>query len=133
MFAPQLEHDDADADQPVTLQDQQSINAFSRLNSRYDELVIELQDVKQQLEDVEEVETELELMDEDEIVLYKLDSSFLHLPASQAVERLQQTLSNLKQQTLDLETERDDSERQMDELKKVLYAKFGKSINLERD
>ncbi|KAK4054087.1 hypothetical protein OIV83_001112 [Microbotryomycetes sp. JL201] len=64
-----LEHDDADADAPVTLKDQQSINAFSRLNSRYDELVIELQDVKQQLEDVDEVETELELMDDDEIVL----------------------------------------------------------------
>ncbi|KAK4054306.1 hypothetical protein OIO90_003539 [Microbotryomycetes sp. JL221] len=128
-----LEHDDADADAPVTLQDQQHINQFSRLNSRFDELVEEIQDVKRQLEDVEEVETELELMEQDEIVLYKLDSSFLHLPAQEAIERLHTTLEQLKTQSEQLEQEKESSQNQMKQLKAILYAKFGKSINLERD
>ncbi len=65
----QLENDSADADVPVTFEDQSRINQFSKLNTRSDELEDELIQVKKQVEDEEEVETEMELMDEDEIVM----------------------------------------------------------------
>ncbi|GAA5945006.1 hypothetical protein JCM1841_006305, partial [Sporobolomyces salmonicolor] len=57
-----------DADTPVTLADQQNINAFSRLNSRVDEIQDELEQLAKKKEDLEEVETEMELVDEDETV-----------------------------------------------------------------
>ncbi|ORY89623.1 Prefoldin, subunit 4 [Leucosporidium creatinivorum] len=127
-----LENDDADADTLVTLEDQRNINAFSKLNSRSDEVTAELESIKKQLEDVEEVETEMELMDEEEEVMYKLDSSFLRLPAGEVLTLLQASLEKLRSQTETLEKERDECEEGMTKLKAVLYAKFGTSINLEK-
>lgn len=66
---PQLENDTADADIPVTLADQTNINAFSKLNNRVDEVADQLEVLQKELEDIEEVETEMELMDEDELVM----------------------------------------------------------------
>lgn len=74
-WTPQLENDSADADTPVTLSDQENINAFSKLNSRSEEVTLELKAIKQELDDVEEVETEMELMDEDEEVMYVILST----------------------------------------------------------
>lgn len=65
----QLESDSADADIPVTLADQTNINAFSRLNSRADEVIELLEGLTKSVEDLEEVETEMELMDEEEIIM----------------------------------------------------------------
>lgn len=65
----QLEADESDVDAQVTEPDQTNINRFSRLNSRTDELESELEVLNKQVEDVEEVETEMELMDEDELVM----------------------------------------------------------------
>lgn len=65
----QLEADESDADVSVTPEDQTHINRFSRLNSRSDEIEQELESLKKQVEDCEEVETEMELMDEDEQVM----------------------------------------------------------------
>lgn len=69
LASPQLENDTTDADVAVTFEDQSRINAFSKLNTRSDELDDELVQVKKQVEDEEEVETEMELMDEDEVVM----------------------------------------------------------------
>lgn len=66
----QLESDSADADIPVTLADQTNINAFSRLNSRADEVIELLEGLTKSVEDLEEVETEMELMDEEEIIMW---------------------------------------------------------------
>lgn len=67
--APQLDKDDSSADAQVTRQDQDRINAFSRLNSRTDEIVDILDALVKQREDLEEVETELELVDDDDQVM----------------------------------------------------------------
>lgn len=56
---------------------------------------------------------------------YKLDSSFLRLPASEVLTLLQASLEKLRAQTEALETERDECEEGMTKLKAVLYAKFG--------
>jgi len=65
----QLENDATDVDVPVTFEDQSRINAFSKLNTRSDELEDELSQIKKEVEDEEEVETEIELMDDDELVM----------------------------------------------------------------
>ena len=77
---PQLEKDDTATDVPVTRTDQDRINAFSRLNSRTDEIVDLLDGLTKQKEDLEEVETEMELVDEDEPVMSVLPSLRLHGP-----------------------------------------------------
>lgn len=68
--ASQLEKDTADSDAPVTLADQQNINAFSRFNNRADEVIDRLEALKREIEELEEVETEMELMDDEEMVMY---------------------------------------------------------------
>lgn len=65
----QLEKDDPSTDVPVTKVDQDRINQFSRLNSRTDEIVDVLDGLRKQKEDLEEIETEMELVDEDEVVM----------------------------------------------------------------
>ncbi|GAA5948597.1 hypothetical protein JCM3765_004939 [Sporobolomyces pararoseus] len=119
-------------DATVTLADQNAINAFSRYNSRTDEILEELESFSKIQEDFEEVETELELLDEDEKIMYKLDSSFLHLPVSEALEHLQDSLSKTREKVEALEEEKRVCLEEMEKLKKVLYEKFGNSINLER-
>ncbi|GAA6023349.1 hypothetical protein JCM8202_001400 [Rhodotorula sphaerocarpa] len=129
-----LEKDDGAADVAVTRTDQDRINAFSRLNSRADEIVDVLDGLTKQKEDLEEVETEMELLDDDddEQVMYKIDTTFVHLPASQALEQISAALEKIRTEVTQLEDEKRECEDKMDELKKELYAKFGSSINLER-
>lgn len=56
---------------------------------------------------------------------YKLDSSFLRLPASEVLTLLQTSLKSLKDRQTTLQDEKTQCETEMDELKAILYAKFG--------
>ncbi|GAA6002857.1 tubulin-binding prefolding complex subunit GIM3 [Rhodotorula paludigena] len=127
-----LDKDESSADVPVTRVDQDRINAFSRANSRTDEIAELLDALSKQKEDLEEVETELELVDDEDKIMYKLDSTFVHLPAEEALSHLQAALEKIRTEVDALEDEKTKCEELMDELKKELYAKFGNSINLER-
>lgn len=60
---------DKDQDVPVTLADQSLINSFSRLNSRTEEQGAVIVRLRKEVEDLEEVQTEVELMDEEEVIL----------------------------------------------------------------
>lgn len=53
----------------MTRVDQDRINAFSRANSRTDEIVELLDALSKQKEDLEEVETELELVDDEDKIM----------------------------------------------------------------
>lgn len=56
---------------------------------------------------------------------YKLDSSFLHLPAGEVLVLLQGSLSKLRAESDALATEKEDCQSGMNDLKALLYAKFG--------
>lgn len=56
---------------------------------------------------------------------YKLDSSFLRLPAGEVLTLLQESLEKLRAQAERLEAEREECEEGMTKLKAILYAKFG--------
>lgn len=69
----------------------------------------------------------------DAVRRYKLDSSFLHLPASEVLTLLQEAIAKLRDQTTTLLQEKEDAEEGMTKLKAVLYAKFGSKWTLRRN
>ncbi|KAL1746435.1 Prefoldin subunit-domain-containing protein [Schizophyllum fasciatum] len=123
--------DENEEAEEVTWQDQQRINTFSKLNTRFRDLNDKLKELKVEKESLEELNTELELADEDEAVLYKVGETFLHLPLPRALKRLARDQADVEKRLAATADSVDDCERQMKELKVVLYAKFGKAINLD--
>jgi len=115
----------------VTWDDQQRINTFSKLNSRVRNLEEKLRELKQEKEALDDLSNELELGDEDELVLYKIGESFLHIPHNRALKRLERDKSSLDSHISDLSDRIGGCEQEMQKLKTVLYAKFGSAINLD--
>ncbi|KAF2461946.1 prefoldin subunit 4 [Lineolata rhizophorae] len=115
----------------VRREDQDKINRFSRLHSRLANLEDELKAKQKDKEDVEEVSNELELVDEDDKVPYKMGDAFLHLPVPEVMELLASSNEALDKDVAALEEKLSGIRDEMQELKVALYARFGRSINLE--
>ncbi|KAL4431149.1 hypothetical protein ABPG75_006405 [Micractinium tetrahymenae] len=114
----------------VRLEDQQKINTFSRLNTRLHELEAQLTAKKADAEDLEEAGNEVMLLD-DETVPYVVGECLVHLPREEVEERLQTALDEAQAGIKEVEGEMRRVKAQMGELKTLLYARFGSSINLE--
>ncbi|KAI9721234.1 MAG: hypothetical protein M1812_002395 [Candelaria pacifica] len=115
----------------VRREDQDKINKFSRLHQRETFLEEQLRSKQKDKEDLEEISNELELADEEEMIPYKIGDSFVSLPLvevqtllSSSTEKIEQGVSAVEEK---LSTVRED----MQQLKIALYARFGRSINLE--
>ncbi|KAK9371958.1 Prefoldin subunit-domain-containing protein [Lipomyces chichibuensis] len=119
-------------DVQVSWEDQQRINDFSKLNSRLSELEDQYRRKQDENEYLEDVGTEIELVDEDEIVQYKIGNTFYWLKQSEVVERLEKHTDIAAAELNDIEDKVRSIKDEMDELKRVLYKKFGSAINLER-
>ncbi|KAF6762247.1 prefoldin [Ephemerocybe angulata] len=115
----------------VTWEDQQRINTFSKLNARFGLIEGKLKDLKGEKEALDDLSMELELADEQEPVLYKIGEIFVHMRLSRALKRLEKDQERLDQNLKDFTSQSDECETSMKELKAKLYAKFGKSINLD--
>ncbi|KAF4621439.1 hypothetical protein D9613_000155 [Agrocybe pediades] len=115
----------------VTWEDQQQINTFSKLNNRIRIIKEKLEELKQEKDAYDEVATEIELADEDEMILYRIGEAFVHLPQARAVKRLEKDQASVDARVAQLAEQADDCETQMTKLKQRLYAKFGKAINLD--
>lgn len=89
--------------------------------------------LQQEKEYLDDVAMELELADEDEPVRHKIGDAFVHIPVSEAMERVEKDSAKLGLALEDIESEINSTQEKMTELKKALYAKFGNAINLERD
>ncbi|RMJ24138.1 prefoldin subunit 4 [Aspergillus sp. HF37] len=115
----------------VRREDQEKINRFSRLHQR--EVVLEdvLKGKMKDKEDLEEVSTELELADEDELVPYKIGDTFIQLPLPDAQELLGSSTGDIDSEVTRLEESLGELRGELQELKVALYARFGRSINLE--
>lgn len=74
---------------------------------------------------------ELELADEDESVPYKVGDAFFHVPLPQAQEMLSTSATKVEGQIEDIEDRLGSIREEMTQLKVELYARFGKSIQLE--
>ncbi|KAI9035736.1 tubulin-binding prefolding complex subunit GIM3 [Aspergillus affinis] len=118
-------------DNEVRREDQEKINRFSRLHQRETVLEDLLKAKQKDKEDLEEVSTELELADEDELVPYKIGDSFFQLPLEEAQSLLSSSTEQIDTEVSGLEDKLSDLREELQELKVALYARFGRSINLE--
>ncbi|KAG7863515.1 hypothetical protein KL919_000830 [Ogataea angusta] len=116
----------------VTWQDQQKINSFSTLISKKDALSATLDENKQEKEYLDDLALEIELVDEDEKLNYKIGDSFVLMKQSEIVDRLEKDQELLDSKISELESQIEDIDQELNNLKKLLYAKFGNAINLER-
>ncbi|ETW80695.1 hypothetical protein HETIRDRAFT_418670 [Heterobasidion irregulare TC 32-1] len=128
MLAQEEENDDGT---DVSWEDQQRINTFSKLNSRVRSIEERREELKQEKEALDDLAMELELADEDEPVLYKVGEAFLHMPHARATKRLEHDQAQLDAELSALSARAEACETEMKELKVMLYAKFGRAINLD--
>ncbi|KAJ5945364.1 Prefoldin [Penicillium verrucosum] len=121
----------ANDENEVRREDQEKINRFSRLHQRQTVLDEQLKGKQKDKEDLEEVSMELELADEDELVPYKIGDSFFQLPLSDAQGMLSASTEKIDTDVTKLEDSIGELREEMQQLKVALYARFGRSINLE--
>ncbi|KAF9977142.1 hypothetical protein BGZ73_006909 [Actinomortierella ambigua] len=128
-----LEREEEEGDVQVSWQDQQNINTFSKYNAKLQDLEEQYEAKKTEKEYLDDLATELELADEDEPVRYRIGEAYVSLPLEAAQERIQKAQEKLDEEIEALKTQMDDAVEKMAGLKKVLYARFGNAINLEKD
>ncbi|SCV05238.1 LANO_0H03092g1_1 [Lachancea nothofagi CBS 11611] len=116
----------------VLYEDQQKINEFSKLIMRKDTINQELAHFKQEKGYLDDVSLEIELIDEDEQIQYKIGEAFVFLKQSEVVEQLEKDAEVLDAKIDELEDSESEVDSRISDLKTVLYAKFGDNINLER-
>ena len=66
-------------------------------------------------------------------VRYKIGDAFILLPLSEVQSRLEQETSQLTEEVEELRNQLDSMNGKMQQLKTILYGKFGTAINLEKD
>ncbi|KAK3941713.1 Prefoldin subunit-domain-containing protein [Diplogelasinospora grovesii] len=115
----------------VRREDQDKINKFSRLHSHETLIEEELKVKNKEKEELDDITTELELADEDDIVPYKVGDAFFHIPLSQAQEMLGVSTAKIEGEIEELEDKLGSIREEMTQLKVELYARFGRTINLE--
>ncbi|KAH3666139.1 hypothetical protein OGAPHI_004328 [Ogataea philodendri] len=116
----------------VTWEDQKKINSFSTLISKKDSLTVVYEKNKQEKEYLDDLTLELELVDEDDKLSYKIGDSFVLLKQSEIMERLEKDQELLDSKISESESQIDTIDQELASLKKQLYAKFGNAINLEK-
>ncbi|EPE33144.1 Prefoldin [Glarea lozoyensis ATCC 20868] len=115
----------------VRREDQDKINKFSRLHQREIAIEDELKLKHKEKEDLDDVSNELELADEDETIPYKIGDGFVSLPLEEIQEMLSTSTSKIEEEVAALEEKLEEIREEQTALKVDLYARFGKSINLE--
>ncbi|OMJ14412.1 Prefoldin subunit 4 [Smittium culicis] len=82
---------------------------------------------------IDDLSLEIELLDEDTKIDYKIGDTFIKLTVSEAIERIESEKESLDATTDKMKQQISDLKSEMDELKAQLYSKFGNSINLDKD
>ncbi|KAJ1563136.1 hypothetical protein HK405_013463 [Cladochytrium tenue] len=127
-----LDEAESEADIDVSWEDQQKINNFSKMNARSGDLDEKLEGLKKELEYLEDLDTELELADEDDPIRCRIGDTFIQLPLDECRRRVEAERDKLAGEVGTLRDEAEALRGRMDGLKAALYARFGKSINLEK-
>lgn len=122
--------DEVDAEVQVRREDQDKINRFARLNARHEDLKVERRELKRALEGLDDASTEL-MMGTGENVMILSGEAFLETSEDDAVQFCEAQVSELQTEDDKLEQEEKTIMTEKEELKAILYGRFGKSINLE--
>ena len=115
----------------VTWQDQQSINAFSRLNTRLAVLDDQLRQLSKEHAGVVDAADGIEMLLDEDSVMIRVGEVYVRVSNDEGEEWVAREKRSVEERKGKLEAEKADIERKMKELKATLYAKFGKAINLE--
>ncbi|TVY37680.1 Prefoldin subunit [Lachnellula occidentalis] len=115
----------------VRREDQDKINKFSRLHQREIGIEDELKAKHKEKEDLDDVSNELELADEDDKIPYKIGDAFVSLPLPEVQEMLSTSTAKIEEAVAALEEKLGTIRDEQNDLKVELYARFGRSINLE--
>ncbi|WFD24063.1 hypothetical protein MEQU1_002760 [Malassezia equina] len=118
----------SDNDVEVTWEDQQRINKFSRLHAMFSDLEDEIKARRTEREDLDDLSLELELR-EDEMILYKIGDAYVNMTQSEAMAQLETDTQRAEQELKHLQERMDECEKGMEELKVLLYARFGNNIS----
>lgn len=117
----------------VLWEDQQKINQFSSYINQKDSLSEQLKNLQTEKEYIEDLALEIELLDEDKQIQYKIGDAFVFISVSKAVEKIEAENEVLDGKIEDLSGKIAEIDSQLALLKAHLYGKFGNNINLERD
>lgn len=115
----------------VLWEDQQRINKFSTLIFKKDAKLESLKKLKIEKEYLDDLGLEIELLDEDEKIQYKIGEVFIFMKVEEAIKKIEEEDEKLTTKINECEEEIDALEVTLNDLKKHLYAKFGNNINLE--
>lgn len=116
----------------VLWEDQQKINKFSSLINQKDALTDQLEKLTSEKGYIDDLALEIELLDEDEKIQYKVGDVFVFLPVAKAVEKIEAENEALDGKIDQVSEEISEIDLQLAQLKAHLYGKFGNNINLER-
>ncbi|CCI44367.1 hypothetical protein ABG067_001634 [Albugo candida] len=125
----QEQEDQADAS-IVRLEDQERINEFGRLNMRLAELQREKKALQEKLDTLEDAGAEL-MMGEGDDVYVMMGESFVETSEESAQEYLETLTEAAKKDVQVLVEEEEKLDNRQTILKKILYSRFGDTINLE--
>ncbi|ORX48993.1 Prefoldin, subunit 4 [Piromyces finnis] len=133
-----LLNENEEVDVEVNWEDQQNINLFSTLNIKLENYEAEYEKVKKEKEYMDDLQQEIEQLellseDENEKVKFLIGDAFVELSIPECQELIEEKLASFEKQLDDYQSKIDDANEQMAKLKAILYGKFGKSINLEKD
>ena len=115
----------------VTWQDQQSINLFSRLNTRLSLLDDQLKALVKSHANIVDAADSVETLLDDDAVAIKVGEVYVRCSNEEGEAFIQQQKAKEEASKAKLQKEKADIEQQMADLKRTLYGKFGKAINLE--
>jgi len=128
MLAPEEEND-----AEVRREDQDNINQFARLNARLHALREERENIKKELEGLDDASTELMMMSGggDQKVMLMAGEAFLEVNEEEATEVCEKQVETMQEKVNALTDEEEGILGEQAKLKTILYSRFGKSINLE--
>ncbi|CAL1147863.1 unnamed protein product [Cladocopium goreaui] len=116
----------------VAREDQERINKFSRLNMRFDELDEEITTMKSEIQAFKDAVEEVEGCMEADGILMKIGEAYTSVDEDSVTEKLTRLIDDSEASLSKKSDEIEHVKTELDSLKKLLYGKFGTSINLEK-
>eukprot|EP00535_Pseudo-nitzschia_heimii_P009241 CAMPEP_0197175062 /NCGR_PEP_ID=MMETSP1423-20130617/1383_1 /TAXON_ID=476441 /ORGANISM="Pseudo-nitzschia heimii, Strain UNC1101" /LENGTH=131 /DNA_ID=CAMNT_0042624121 /DNA_START=125 /DNA_END=520 /DNA_ORIENTATION=- len=115
----------------VRKEDQNNINRFARLNARLNELREERKVIKQSLERLGDASTELMMSSGDDNVMLLIGESFFDTSEQEATDFCEAEEERMNEVLEKYDEEEESIQEEQADLKRILYGRFGKSIQLE--
>ncbi|CDW91858.1 UNKNOWN [Stylonychia lemnae] len=119
-------------DTEISREDQQKINAFSKLNMRSHEYRKDIKALKEKLDALQDAEQMIEESFGEGLKL-QIGEALIDVDEETATKYQQKIMEETQEELEKLQDQLDEIENEMKNLKSYLYARFGTAINLEEE